>query len=990
MQRRFTFVSSLLSVSLAASAQITLFSEDFDGIGGPTAGGAGTYSFPTGWVLLNADNLTPDAAVSYVNAAWERREDFANNVADSAAFSTSWYAPAGTANDWMWTPAITLTSNCQLSWNAIAYDPSFLDGYEVRVWTAGGTPTSNTAQSTVLQTIAAENSTWTARTQSLAAYSGQTVRIGFRNNSIDKFLLLIDDVTVTGGPVNDNCSGAISMTVNAQCTPSTFDVAGATQSLVGCSGTANDDIWFSFVMPTSGVTNVEVLGNTGFDAVMEFYDGTCGALASIGCLDATLAGEVEAVQVTGVAGTTIYYRVYDSGSGVATTTDFIMCVYEPVLAPNDECITATPLSVGVACNPTTGDVANATESQAGCAGTADDDVWYSFVVPASGTATIDVQGSTSFDAVVEAFEGTCGALTSIGCVDGSLTGELESAALTNGVPGATLYLRVYDYASGLPATTDFTICIYDAGGLANDDCSGATSLTVGTSCLPVTGDVTGATESQAGCAGTADDDVWYSFVVPANGAANIEVLGSTSFDAVLEVFEGTCGALTSLGCLDNTLAGETEAGVLTGATPGATIFVRVYDYNTGVPATTTFDICVYGATLATNDDVCSAIPLSFGANGPFVTTGATAQVGEPVPPQGSNTTNNCESQDGWCSGDLVVDNSVWFTFVAPVSGNVTINTDGSYDTQLAVYSAASCTALTSGGATLEGANDDNPNFVTTEFSSEVTVTCLTAGQTYYVQVDGYQGASADLYVQVTDNQYVADATITPSSPSSCNGNAVTISGPVGTGFQYAWAPSGQTTQSISVTSGTHTLTVTDSNGCTRTSSATVTTGTSPTAGYTFQNADPTVNFTDQSTGGATSYSWDFGDGGSSTSASPSHTYSANGTYTVCLTATNDCGSDQDCQSVSVIVTGLSTVEPVSVAVYPNPSVGELTVELKGALGHVLAEITDLSGRKLFAQQLQSGAHIRQNLSVDLASGTYMLNIIGAEGLIATQRIAITR
>ena len=41
-----------------------------------------------------------------------------------------------------------------------------------------------------------------------------------------------------------------------------------------------------------------------------------------------------------------------------------------------------------------------------------------------------------------------------------------------------------------------------------------------------------------------------------------------------------------------------------------------------------------------------------------------------------------------------------------------------------------------------------------------------------------------------------------------------------------------------------------------------------------------------------SYFWDFGDGQTSTLASPSHTYSATGTYTVSLTATNSSGQTQ--------------------------------------------------------------------------------------------------
>ena len=52
-----------------------------------------------------------------------------------------------------------------------------------------------------------------------------------------------------------------------------------------------------------------------------------------------------------------------------------------------------------------------------------------------------------------------------------------------------------------------------------------------------------------------------------------------------------------------------------------------------------------------------------------------------------------------------------------------------------------------------------------------------------------------------------------------------------------------------------------------------------------------VNFTDLSTGPVTSWSWTFGDGGTSTLQNPSHTYTAAGTYTVSLTATGPGGTD---------------------------------------------------------------------------------------------------
>ena len=51
-----------------------------------------------------------------------------------------------------------------------------------------------------------------------------------------------------------------------------------------------------------------------------------------------------------------------------------------------------------------------------------------------------------------------------------------------------------------------------------------------------------------------------------------------------------------------------------------------------------------------------------------------------------------------------------------------------------------------------------------------------------------------------------------------------------------------------------------------------------------------VQFTDSSQNNVTSWSWQFGDGGTSTKQNPVHTYTAPGTYTVNLTVMNNCGS----------------------------------------------------------------------------------------------------
>ena len=83
----------------------------------------------------------------------------------------------------------------------------------------------------------------------------------------------------------------------------------------------------------------------------------------------------------------------------------------------------------------------------------------------------------------------------------------------------------------------------------------------------------------------------------------------------------------------------------------------------------------------------------------------------------------------------------------------------------------------------------------------------------------------------------------------------------------------------------------------------------------------TVNFADTSTEFPTSWTWDFGDGQSSTNQNPTHQYTSEGTYTVSLTASNDCGSDTYTATDYISVVPSCTAPPQILSFSGTPTSG---------------------------------------------------------------------
>ena len=157
-------------------------------------------------------------------------------------------------------------------------------------------------------------------------------------------------------------------------------------------------------------------------------------------------------------------------------------------------------------------------------------------------------------------------------------------------------------------------------------------------------------------------------------------------------------------------------------------------------------------------------------------------------------------------------------------------------------------------------------------------------------------------------------TFTPGAPA--RGQAVTFTDlSAGGPSSWSWTFGDGATSALQnpshvyAAAGTFTVTLTATNASGSNSVSKIltvsATGTVPTAAFSFSPASPvfgqSVQFTDVSTGGPTSWQWAFGDGATSAAQHPTHTFAAAGAFTVTLTSSNAFGS-----STASMVVGVTT------------------------------------------------------------------------------------
>jgi PKD repeat protein len=261
-----------------------------------------------------------------------------------------------------------------------------------------------------------------------------------------------------------------------------------------------------------------------------------------------------------------------------------------------------------------------------------------------------------------------------------------------------------------------------------------------------------------------------------------------------------------------------------------------------------------------------------------------------------------------------------------------------------------------------------PQLVTGNLKSDTAFYIADADHTY-------ESVRAAITVKTKANPKIS----TSGSATICQGDTVKLS--VATADSTIWS-NGIKTNSINVyAAGSYSVKVKDSTlGCTSLSNTVdVVVNPKPTANFTTSSDLRTqipISFTDQSSN-AVSWFWDFGDGQSSTTQNPKHTYSSPvNTVKLTITDANGC-SDTKTNSVAVI-TAVEQVQSSSVKTFPNPVSNQgLHIEIDDDdLSHSSITIINTLGQMIYSQDISTQETHAEVLipSTPLNEGLYFVRL----------------
>ena len=264
-----------------------------------------------------------------------------------------------------------------------------------------------------------------------------------------------------------------------------------------------------------------------------------------------------------------------------------------------------------------------------------------------------------------------------------------------------------------------------------------------------------------------------AYVSPADGSTSCPTSQTLSWTALATP---ACGSILydvylDAGLTPTTVVSSNQAGTTynTGVLSAGTYSWKIVPKN-GVLSAAGCSVFTFTVDGIANDLPCNAVNIALGsiASGDNTCSGNSS---EPATP-------SC-----WTGGTA---NTVWYSFTAPVSGNVKIRTAPGtlLNTQIAVYSGACGAGMSTVTA---GCNKDAPSCGSVAIiTSETTLTGLTSGATYYVAVDGENSLVGTFAITVVDGSsaYPTTSGQDCSSPNTICTATVQIGDPGNQGIGF--------------------------------------------------------------------------------------------------------------------------------------------------------------------------------------------------------------
>ena len=1066
--------------------------------------------WPVGYDRYNNDIYTPDPAVNPpftgTNAtAWLDLD--ADGNGNTEAVSTSWNGAAGElADDWMLTTGIgVLPANQRLFWNAEASDVNFPDGYEVRISTTQ-LPANTTNYSTLLFSVTAENSYNTTRSVDLSAYAGQTVYIAFRNNSDYMNLLYIDNIRV--GTATTGCSASLLkpdyiQIVDCSVTPPTTVLNASSTS--GCAphtvtftdGTTAGDpatswLWNfgdgTFSTSQNPGAHVYASGGTYYVTFESCNTGGCTTdattitvtdpptISNVATTDPTCAANIGSIVITASGGTGALSYSIDNGVTYQASNTFTglgAATYAIVVEDAAGCTANTTATLSLPASPT---VSNVSTTSPSCFGGSDGTLTITAAGGDGGPYTYSVDNGVTFQAS-NSFSGLTATTYNVVVMDGNGCQGTTTATITN-PPAVTYTAIISDENCG---AGDGSITLTGGGGdggpytysidngvtfQASGSFAGLSASGYNIVVEDASGCQTAGTETVSGTGAATINGINEDISLTCNGDCNGQLTASVSGGILPYVYSWVDGSSNPVGGNTATITGLcADTYTLTVVDNGGAGCTAVMSYTLSEPTAVTFGAIVTDESCGSGNGQIQISGAAGGDGGPYsysidngVTfqgsatfTGLSAATYNVVVEDASGcqatsteTVNNiagpsvtniavvdpqCGLGDGTITitasggtGSLLysIDNGITFQ----ASNSFTNLTPGTYN--IIVEDAIGCqttstsvTLVDLGPPTITGVVVTNADCGNIDGTITITATGGTGSLQYSIdngvtfQVgNGFTGLGAATYDVIVEDANGCTATSTETITASsaitvvvdsignvlCNGEAtgwaeITVSG--GTSpYTFDWSNDGtgdtdDPEDLANVAAGTYTVDILDINGCTASTSVTITetaTAMNLTATTTDETlgSDGAIDLT--VTGGTPPYTFDWDNDGTGDNDDTEDLSGLTGTTTYQVTVTDSLGCTAVLDVTVTSVVGLDeNTNDMGVSIYPNPNTGEFFISFSNFEGDATVELTDVAGKLVYStlESVQTNGVIKVNID-EVSSGMYFINVKGENSVYSTR------